>query len=722
MPVSLDELPEVDDVSAARQPSMLPFTEEDFAPVWEQSRLLLPALGDTKVETGFNGVFSFTPDGGPLMGESPDVAGFWIAEAVWVTHSAGVARAMAQLLVEGRSEIDLHGCSVHRFAECETTDAFVAETSQQNFVEIYDVIHPLAPRTSPRGVRVSPFHARQRELGAVFAESHGWERPRWYEANADLVAALPTEWQPPERDPWAAMHHSPIAAVEAWRTRTAVAMYDMTPLTRLEVAGPGAVAFLDRLTTGKTDKSVGSVTYTLMLDDAGGVRSDLTVARLGEELFQVGANGPLDLEHLLPRGARRDGSVSVRDVTGGTCCVGVWGPLARDLVAPLSPDDFSHEGLTYFRCRRAEIGGIPVIAMRVSYVGELGWEIYAAAEHGQRLWDVLWESGQRLGVIAAGRAAFDSLRLEKGYRAWGTDMTTEHDPYEAGVGFAVRPSSKGDFVGRDALAGVDATTVTRRLTCLTVDDPIAGRPRPGAGPRGRGPVGLRHLGGLRAHHRPPDRVRVAAGRARGRDAGRHPLLRPRRPRAGGRGAAGRPGDGPHPPVGAAPGRRVDPHGCEHTPCGSTRSRARPAERTRRAPTTALAVHSALPPRRITRTTRPWTPRPQDLVVLVDHEPAGPASSGAESAGELGEQAREPAGARRADAVRAVHGQPVGDAEGLVEVRRADVDGGERVGGVGLVGDRHGAFPSQFSKPTCARTQSWNSPMWCSLGTRTPPRA
>ena len=471
MPVSLDELPEVDGVSESRQPSMLPFTEEDFAPVWEQSRLLLPALGETKVDTGFNGVFSFTPDGGPLIGESPDVAGFWIAEAVWVTHSAGVARAVAQLLVDGRSEIDLHGCSVHRFAECETTDAFVSETAQQNFAEIYDVIHPLAPRTSPRGVRVSPFHARQRKLGAVFGESHGWERPRWYEANADLVEQLPPAWRPPEREPWAARYHSPVAAAEAWKTRTGVAMYDMTPLTRLEVAGPGAVAFLDRLTTGRMDKSVGSVTYTLALDGAGGVRSDLTVARLGPELFQVGANGPLDLEYLSREARRHPESVTVRDVTGGTCCVGVWGPLARDLVAPLSPDDFSHEGLRYFRCRRAEIAGIPVIAMRVSYVGELGWEIYTAAEHGQRLWDVLWESGRPLGVIAAGRAAFDSLRLEKGYRAWGADMTSEHDPYEAGVGFAVRPSSKGWFVGREALDGVDATTGTRRLTCLTVDDP-----------------------------------------------------------------------------------------------------------------------------------------------------------------------------------------------------------------------------------------------------------
>ncbi|MDF2976373.1 MAG: dependent oxidoreductase [Actinomycetospora sp.] len=469
MPVSLAALPEVDDVSAARQPSMLPFTEEDFAPSWEQSRLLLPSLRDSKIDTGFNGVFSFTPDGGPLIGESADVAGFWIAEAVWVTHSAGVARSVAQLLVDGRSELDLHGCSVHRFEEFQTDDDYVAETAQQNFVEIYDIVHPLQPRLSPRDVRTSPFHARQVELGAVFLESHGWERPHWYEANAPLVADLPPEWTPPPRDAWADTFHSPIAAVEAWRTRTAVAMYDMTPLTRVEVSGVGAVAFLERLTTGKIDKSVGSVTYTLMLDEAGGIRSDLTVARLGPDLFQVGANGPLDVHHLQQEAAAED-DVRVRDVTGGTCCVGVWGPLARDLVQPLTSTDLSHEGLKYFRCVQGRIAGVPVTAMRLSYVGELGWEIYTSAEYGQRLWDALWRAGQPLGVVAAGRAAFDSLRLEKGYRSWGADMTTEHDPYEAGLGFAVRPHAKGDFVGRSALAAIADRDPTRSLTCLTVDD------------------------------------------------------------------------------------------------------------------------------------------------------------------------------------------------------------------------------------------------------------
>ncbi|MFR9728021.1 GcvT family protein [Saccharopolyspora sp. MS10] len=469
IPVGLDELPSGDGApTEAAMPSMLEFTPEDFAASWEHARRLLPALRSARVDSGFNGVFSFTPDGGPLIGESPDVAGFWIAEAVWVTHSSGVARAVAQLLVDGRSEIELHGCDVHRFDEIETTPRHVAETSRQNFVEIYDVKHPLQPKFSPRDLRVSPFHARQRELGAFFLESHGWERPHWYEANAPLVKRLPAEWQPPGRDSWSAMYHSPIAAVEAWKTRTAVALYDMTPLKRLEVSGPGSLEFLDRLTTGKMDKSVGAVTYTLLLDRAGGVRSDLTVARLGEQLFQIGANGNLDLDHLR-RNLPAEGGVRVRDITGGTCCVGVWGPLARDLVQPLSEDDFSHEGLKFFRCARAHIAGIPVLAMRVSYVGELGWEIYTSAEHGQRLWDVLFEAGRDLGAVAAGRAAFNSLRLEKGYRAWGADMTTEHNPHEAGVGFAVR-ANKGDFVGKEALAGIDAASVSRRLSCLTIDD------------------------------------------------------------------------------------------------------------------------------------------------------------------------------------------------------------------------------------------------------------
>ncbi len=467
MPVDLRELPG-GQITADAMPSMLTFTEEDFAPAWEQCKKLLPCLETATIDVGFNGIFSFTPDGGPLIGESPAVAGFWIAEAVWVTHSAGVARSVAQLLIDGRSEVELHGCDVHRFEDVQLDRDYVSETSQRNFVEVYDIVHPLQPKESPRNLRVSPFHVRQRELGAVFLEAAGWERPHWFEANAALLDQLPRDWQPPARDAWSAKFHSPIAAAEAWRTRTAVALYDMTPLKRLEISGPGALALLERTTTAKMDKSVGAVTYTLALDAAGGIRSDLTVARLAQDVFQVGANGNLDLDYFRQQ-ARADADVTVRDITGGTCCIGVWGPRARDVVAGLSRDDFSNEAFKYFRAKPVRIGGVPVTAMRLSYVGELGWELYTTADNGLRLWDALWAEGQRHGMIAAGRAAFNSLRLEKGYRSWGADMTTEHNPYEAGLGFAISSGPK-DFIGRDALTGISADTVSRRLTCLTIDD------------------------------------------------------------------------------------------------------------------------------------------------------------------------------------------------------------------------------------------------------------
>ena len=475
MPVvaaSLGVTPE--QVDQQHMPSRLPFTPGDFAPVWEASRELLPALRDSEIADGFNGIFSFTPDGGSLVGQSPDVDGFWIAEAVWVTHSAGIARAVAEVLTTGRSQVDLAECEVSRFEEVQLARSYVEETAQQNFVEVYDILHPLQPKESPRGLRVSPFHARQTELGARFLEGGAWERPYWYEANATLLDDLPDAWRPVDRDAWSSRFYSPIAAAEAWRTRTAVAVFDMTPLRRLEVSGPGAVDLLQRLTTGDCAKKPGAVTYTLLLDAHGGIRSDITVARLDEETFQVGANSPVDLVHLRrearwQRRATPERWVQVRDVTGGTCCLGLWGPRARDLVTSISPDEFSNDGLRYFRAKRATIGGVPVTAMRLSYVGELGWELYTSADNGQRLWDVLWDAGQPLGLIAAGRTAFNSLRLEKGYRSWGADMTTEHDPYEAGLGFAVR-MAKESFVGREALVGRSAETSARRLRCLTVDD------------------------------------------------------------------------------------------------------------------------------------------------------------------------------------------------------------------------------------------------------------
>ncbi|HEU5268240.1 MAG TPA: FAD-dependent oxidoreductase, partial [Jatrophihabitans sp.] len=465
MPIRPEDIARIDDAQV--MPSVQPFTDADFAEAWKQTQVLLPGTRDATIAEGINGLFSFTTDNMPLLGESQQVKGFWVAEAVWVTHSAGVGRALAEWLVDGYcASFDLHECDVNRFETHQLAPEYVLARDCQNFVEVYDIIHPLQPPENLRPIRTAPFYPRQCELDAVFLEANGWERPQWYQANAGLL----DRFDAPNPDGWAARYWSPIVAAEAQATRAGVALYDMTALKRLEVTGPGAVGFLQRMVTGNIDKSIGSVTYCLLLDVDGGIRSDVTVARLGVDRFQVGANGNLDLDWL-HRHLPSDGSVQARDITAGTTCIGLWGPRARDLVTPLTDDDFSNAGFKYFRAKHAYIGTVPVTALRLSYVGELGWELYATADQGLKLWDTLWAAGEQYGLIAGGRGAFNSLRLEKGYRSWGADMTYEHDPYEAGVGFAVK-LDKGDFVGRDALLR-RKENVRRRLSCLTIDGPDA---------------------------------------------------------------------------------------------------------------------------------------------------------------------------------------------------------------------------------------------------------
>ena len=461
MLVAPDDIPKHGE--APIMPTVLEFTPEDFEPAWRDARELLPALRNVEIDEAMNAMFSFTPDGMPLLGEAREVAGFWVAEAIWITHAAGAGRAVAEWIVDGEPTIDLRECDLGRFEPHVHSPAYVRRRAATAYDEVYDIIHPLQPMEEPRPLRVSPFYPRQRELGAFFLEANGWERPHWYETNMSLVGGR----EIPSRDAWAARYWSPTVGTEHLATRERVALYDMTSLKRAEVTGTGALGFLQRLTTNELDRPPGYVTYTLMLDERAGIKSDVTVARLAENRFQVGLNGRRDIDwmarHLPP-----DGSVRVRDITGGTCCIGLWGPRARDVVQPLSDDDFSHEGFGFFRARDVFVREVPVAALRLSYVGELGWELYTSAEYGLRLWDLLWEAGQPHGVIAGGRGAFNALRLEKGYRAWGTDMWSEHDPYEAGLDFTVK-LGKGDFVGREALERRRGDGPARRLRCVTLD-------------------------------------------------------------------------------------------------------------------------------------------------------------------------------------------------------------------------------------------------------------
>jgi dimethylglycine oxidase len=485
-------------------PSVMPFTPEHFAGPWQDMVHLLPALGGAEITAAMNGMFSFTPDGNPLVGESRELGGFWLAEAVWVTHGGGVGKAVAELLAHGQAEWDMRDCDLHRFEPHAHAPRYVRARGWSQYDEVYDIIHPLQQMEQPRPLRTSPFYPRQQALGAVFFEGRGWERPQWYESNAEVrtlnaeqVAAgtqprqmnaaateeqtfsvqrsafsVPDSLQPSAfslRAGWSAQNWSPLAVVEHLAARERVALFDMTSLPRCEVSGPGALPFLQRLTTNQLDKPVGSVTYTCMCDERGGIRSDITVTRLAEQHFQLAVNGPADLAWMrlhLPD----DGRVHLHDTTLGTCCVGVWGPRARELVQSLSEDDMSNAALPYFRARPIFAGEVPVLAQRVSYVGELGYELYADAAYGLRLWDLLWQAGEQYGVVAAGRAAFECMRLEKGYRLWGVDMHSEHTPYEAGLGFTVK-LDKGDFIGREALLRAREHGPRRKLCCLVLDNP-----------------------------------------------------------------------------------------------------------------------------------------------------------------------------------------------------------------------------------------------------------
>jgi dimethylglycine oxidase len=450
------------------QPSMLAFTEEDFAAAAREAGDLLPALRDVPLTRTFNGLMSFTPDGFPLLGESGAVRGLWLAEAIWVTHAGGCARALAELMTHGDVALDLHECDPERYDGHGLSRAYARARGAQGYREVYDVIHPRQQSEQARGLRRTPFYERQVALGAEFFESAGWERPQWYAANAAL---LDGDGYRPSSD-WAARFWSPIVAAEHRACRERVGLFDLSPFTKLEVSGPGAAAFLQHLAANDVDRPVGTVVYTAMLAPRGGIMCDLTITRVAEERFWVvtgGAVGKHDLAWIrkhLPA----DGSVHVDDRTSGLCCVGVWGPLARRLVQSVSEDDLSDEAFPYMRAREFHIGCVPVRGLRISYVGELGWEIYAPTEFGAQLWDTLWAAGEPLGAVACGGGAYDSLRLEKGYRLWGQDIDEEHDPYEAGLGWAVR-LKKGDFLGREAAARIKEAGVARRLCCMTADDP-----------------------------------------------------------------------------------------------------------------------------------------------------------------------------------------------------------------------------------------------------------
>jgi glycine cleavage system aminomethyltransferase T/glycine/D-amino acid oxidase-like deaminating enzyme len=457
-----------------RQPSLMPFTPPDFEIAEAETERLLPALkgrmrpGDPS--RSINGMFSFTPDAGSIVGESAKVSGLWVCEAVWITHGGGMGRQVAEWMVNGEPSYDLAEADANRFYPYQTTPPYVLERGKQQYREVYDIMHPRQQMRRPRKIRLTPFYPRHVELGAELVVGAGWERPQWFEANSPLVPS-DAPWR--TREEWAAMLWSPIEGAEHLATRANAALIDITPFAKLDVSGPDACTFLERVSVNRIDRPVGTIVYTAMLTPGGGIRCDLTVTRKADDLFRIvtgGGSGQHDLAWL--RAQVGDGErVTITERTGGLFALGLWGPRARDVLQAVTDEDVSNDAFPYLTARHLNVGEVgPVWAQRISYVGELGWELYGQIAMGDRAWELLWEAGREHGLIAAGLGAFDSLRLEKGYRLWGQDLSTEHDPLEAGLGFAVRWDKA--FQGRDALERIrDAGGPPRKLACMTLDDP-----------------------------------------------------------------------------------------------------------------------------------------------------------------------------------------------------------------------------------------------------------
>lgn len=452
-------------------PTQLPLTAEDFAPQMARAGELFGSLLDREGVTrrlAINGLLSLTPDAMPLLGETPEVRGLWSAAAVWLKEGPGVGRAVADWMTDGTTELDLHAADIARFYPHQRTPAHVRARVSEGFNKTYDIVHPREQWLSSRGLRRSPFHERTTALGAEYFEVGGWERPQWYESNRPLVARLGVVERPHE---WDGRWWSPVVDAEHLAMRERGAMIDLSAFAQFDVSGPGALEFVQHMTVAQADRPVGRLIYTPVLDPDGGFRSDLTVVRLAEQRFRFitgGADGPRDL-FWFTRHLPSDGSVCLTDVTSGVCTLGLWGPRARDVLAAVSDDDLDDGTFGFATARHIQVGAVPVLALRVSYVGELGWELHAPAEQGAALWDLVAGAGQPVGVVPAGIGVYGTTgRMEKGYRLMGAELTSEYNPVEAGL--ALPGVKRADFIGKDAYLRARERGPVATLCTLRLDD------------------------------------------------------------------------------------------------------------------------------------------------------------------------------------------------------------------------------------------------------------
>ncbi|WP_281857208.1 GcvT family protein [Litoreibacter halocynthiae] len=443
--------------------------EEVFLPAAHR----IPLLNDLGVRTVINGPIPISPDGEPVMGPVPGLENFFVACAFTsgIAASGGAGKAAANWMLEGDPGLDLWAFDLRRFGGLHAGHLFLHDRAVESYTRYYDIHWPGKDLESARGVRRSPLYSRLRQVGAVMGTKNGWERANWF-AHGDIPAAPQFGWDRPGQSETVGREHK--------AARETAVITDMTSFTKFEITGANACAALQYLAVANVDKPTGGATYTQLCNARGGIEADVTIIRRSDTCFWLitgSALGERDkswLEHGIALFGKRTGTtpdVTIREITSAYGVLNVQGPRARAILQKVCDDNLSHDGFAFMTAREIRIGYAPALAYRVTYVGELGWELYIPMEYLEYTYETLMDAGASEGLINMGYFAVDSLRLEKRFLAWGADISPDYTPIEAGLGFLI-DWTKGDFLGRDALEHQKETGLERKLAVLLLDSPL----------------------------------------------------------------------------------------------------------------------------------------------------------------------------------------------------------------------------------------------------------
>ncbi|HEY3588051.1 MAG TPA: FAD-dependent oxidoreductase, partial [Myxococcaceae bacterium] len=445
----------------------LPPDERRFEPLLQGAARRFPFLGEAGIVKLVCHPDAMTPDSNPLVGPMPGVPGLYLAAGLSLNGfggAGGIGRSLAELITQGETELDLYGYRPWRFGPVHRDARYTAELARESYRYYYFLRYPFDADEWGRPKRTSALHTRMQDLGAVFGAKHGWERPEHFDPGRPWRRAAADQrrfgWT---RPPW-----FDLLAEEHRAFRERVGIIDLSSFGKIEVQGPGALPLLERCAGNLVDRPVGSIVYTQLLERNGGIAADVTVTRLAEEHFRVVTGAGYvnsDLGWLSMQERAGDPAVHLRESSEEMSVIGIWGPDARDVLARVTTADVSDTGFAFMTARRIRIGGADALAQRVTYVGELGWELYVDPGWTGQVWDRLVAAGREFGIRPGGYRVLDSLRMEKGYRYYGTDLTLLENPIEAGLGFCVR-LDKGDFNGRGVLQSVRKEGIKRRLRTL----------------------------------------------------------------------------------------------------------------------------------------------------------------------------------------------------------------------------------------------------------------